>query len=488
MTESEEAAVCILGGGPAGATLAIRLAQLGHRVVLVECCRAPRRRVGESLSPGVWTQLDMLGARPAIENAGFPEFRRAVVDWESGAALTREFPPPPGGGPGLLVDRGRFDRLLLDVARAHGVRVLHPAAIRECRRGAEGWRLELDTGDRHLRVDAEFLALAGGRAASSRRTRRATGPRTLALHADWVGAGLPLDPRIEAGEDKWYWGMPLPDGGYSTMAFVDPLRFRGDRTGSLAAAYTRLIRGSKLLAGCRNAELSGPVRAADATPFVDDSPVGRHSIKVGEAALAIDPLSSSGVQRAIQGALAGAVVVNTLLRRPGCSAAALGFYRDSLQVASKRHQRWTAALYRAAAAGRDSSFWRDRTAEPEPEPEPDPAPGGVPHPQLPVALAPDIELVATPCVVGDFVAMRRALRHPRLAEPVAYFGGQELAPLLEQLRPGMTALELVQSWSGRGGVAPRVGIAIVGWMLEMGVLVAPPHRQREGAALSNVVV
>ncbi|HEY2925983.1 FAD-dependent oxidoreductase, partial [Piscinibacter sp.] len=43
--------VCVIGGGPAGSASAIRLAQLGHRVVLVE--RAPRGRahVGESLPP-----------------------------------------------------------------------------------------------------------------------------------------------------------------------------------------------------------------------------------------------------------------------------------------------------------------------------------------------------------------------------------------------------------------------------------------------------
>ena len=58
------------------------------------------------------------------------------------------------------------------------------------------------------------------------------------------------------------------------------------------------------------------------------------SIKVGDAALALDPLSSSGVQKAIQSALAGSVVVNTLLQRPGEQALAREFYRENLSEAS----------------------------------------------------------------------------------------------------------------------------------------------------------
>jgi flavin-dependent dehydrogenase len=483
MTESAEAAVCIVGGGPAGAALAIRLAQLGYRVVLVERSRSPRRRLGESLSPGIWAHLDMLGARPAIERTGFPEFQRTLMDWESGAAVTREFI----GRPGLLVDRRRFDGVMLDVARRHGVHVLHPAAIRERRFDGDGWRLLLDAGGRSIRVDAGFLALAGGRSASPSRTRRVTGPRTLALHACWRGPALPSDPCIEAGSDEWYWGMPLPNGSYSTMVFLDPERLRRDRAESLPAAFARLMARSTLIAGCRNAELVGPVLAADATPFVDEAPVDGHSIKVGEAALAIDPLSSSGVQRAMQSGLAAAVVVNTLLRRPADSAAALGFYRDNLNAAANRHRRWTAALYRAAAAGRDSRFWRDRAegADVEPGPQSQPAGGPVPHPALPVALSPEAELVATACIVGDFVALRRALRHPRLAEPVAFLDGHELAPLLEQLRPGMTALDVVRSWSS--GLAHRPAVAMIGWMLETGVLVSPPRGRRGDGVLSNAV-
>ncbi|MBM3480109.1 MAG: hypothetical protein FJX69_12970, partial [Alphaproteobacteria bacterium] len=110
----------------------------------------------------------------------------------------------------------------------------------------------------------------------------------------------------------------------------------------------------------RGAAADGPVAAIDATPHLDADPVQADAIRLGDAALAIDPISSSGVQKAIQGALAGAVVANTLLRRPDDAPAAIAFYRDMLAEASRRHARWTAGHYATVSRGVRDAFWSAR--------------------------------------------------------------------------------------------------------------------------------
>ena len=152
------------------------------------------------------------------------------------------------------------------------------------------------------------------------------------------------------------------------------------------------------------------------------------SIKVGDAALALDPLSSSGVQKAIQSALAGSVVVNTLLQRPRAQALARQFYRESLSEASTRHRAWARGHYAQVAASRTARFWRERAAAAS---SPDTAPPGaeatVP-PDAPLRLSPAVDIVELPCVVDRFIEERPAVRAPSLGAPVAYLGDLELAP------------------------------------------------------------
>src|SRR5207247_935039 len=120
--------VTVVGGGPAGAASAIRLAQLGHRVVLVERAERGRPHVGESLPPTVLPLLQTLGVGERIEAARFLRPRGAIVQWDG---LLRDVRDDARDEPGFQVDRGRFDALLLDAACACGVTLLQPVAAAE---------------------------------------------------------------------------------------------------------------------------------------------------------------------------------------------------------------------------------------------------------------------------------------------------------------------------------------------------------------------
>jgi flavin-dependent dehydrogenase len=457
--------ICIIGGGPAGCVLAARLAQFGLDVCLVERARFPRRHLGESLSPGVRPLLASIGAGPTIEQAGFPRVRKVSVHW----AEAREREDPDGQG--LLVDRGHFDRRLLEHARGCGVRIVQPAAVGKLQRRADGWTVSVAAEGRVLELAARLVADATGRAGVLRRRHRRTGPPTLALHAYWSGTGLPDQPRIEAGADAWFWGVPLPEGLYNTLVFVDPRDLRA-RRGTLAEKFHDLLARSSLLPAGADAKRIGRVQATDATPYLDDECVTEDSIKVGDAALALDPISSSGVQKAIQSALAGAAVVNTLLQRPHARALAQRFYRESLHESSRRHHAWAANHYAQVAARRAVRFWEERAAD---APAPDdratrPVAAAVP-PDVALRLSPGVDIVELPCLVDRFIETRPAVRTPDLAAPVAYLGELELAPLLQSVRSGMTPRDLARAWMPR--VPHRQGLAITQWLFARGLLV--PH-------------
>ena len=467
--------VCIVGGGPAGAVIAARLAQLGADVVLVERSAFPRAHLGESLSPGVLSLLETIGARRDVEEGGFVPVRSVLTNWDGTLGERVD-----AGEQGLLVDRGRFDELLLRRARALGVRVLQPAFVSARERRESEWLLSIQAAEATTTLRARFLVDATGRSAWLPGKRRRTAPRTLALYAYWRGRSLPDRPRIEAGSTAWYWGVPLPDGSYNTLVFVDGDSLRDGAYPSVRARFRALLARSGLMEHCVDAELSGSVHAADATPYLDEESVTSVSLKVGDAALVIDPLSSSGVQKAIQSALAGAIVVNTLLRRPEAADVAMQFYRESLSCASHRHCGWAASHYATVQARTDSPFWTDRASGAV---ERDEAPTGSLAARIasnePIALCPRLEIVSVPRLGAEYVEVGPALRHPGLETPVGYLGGWELAPLVHDIRTGMTPLQVVHTWSPR--VPLKSGIAITGWLLRHGILVSYPGAPSQDA-------
>src|SRR5260370_21534440 len=63
----------VAGGGPAGSSAAIAVAQRGHSVVLFERDTFPRFHIGESLLSTANDSFAALGVAGTIQAAGFPE-------------------------------------------------------------------------------------------------------------------------------------------------------------------------------------------------------------------------------------------------------------------------------------------------------------------------------------------------------------------------------------------------------------------------------
>ena len=64
--------VIVIGGGPAGSTVATLTAREGRNVVLLERERFPRFRVGESLMPATYWTLKRLGVLDRLKASHFP--------------------------------------------------------------------------------------------------------------------------------------------------------------------------------------------------------------------------------------------------------------------------------------------------------------------------------------------------------------------------------------------------------------------------------
>jgi len=341
--------VCIAGGRPSGAALALPLADFARTVALVEKACFP---------------LDTLGRRAEIESAGFIGVNSTTVQCAS------ETQRLSAHGGGLQLDRVRFDDLLLKAACAMpGIHRWQPARI-VGRAFVDGhWRVHLDNGQM---IRVRYLADAAGRARVLRGAKRPIGARTLAIHASWndIPNNTDGDTLVGAGQSAWYWGAPLPGGAFNATVFVGP------RLTPSAGACLRLLSQSRLLWPIlANAAVPRDILVCGAMPFADDSPITPVSQNTGNAALSIDPLPCQGVQRALGIYLYAAVELNTMLENPGDAERAIGFYRSRLADSPSFHafhataaREYCSAQYRKC----DFGFWKTRAqnsgAEPLPQP------------------------------------------------------------------------------------------------------------------------
>ncbi|MFI8432917.1 NAD(P)/FAD-dependent oxidoreductase [Streptomyces sp. NPDC079020] len=346
----DRADICVIGGGPAGSTAARQLALLGHSVHLVERAVFPRRRLGDCLALGI---SQVLGALGHSDPSGLRP-----------AELLARWAGAEHRSPTFVADRGVFDAFLLDAARTAGVRVSQPALARRPRRHDDGWRIEVRQAGRCFDLDCRFLIDAGGRAGLLRRNRRRAGARTTALYGYWRpgvrdGPGV----RVEAGHDEWLCAALLPDDTINAMVFVERARCAALDGDARRRLYRSTLSASDLIGPWLGTQLTGTF-ACDATSSIAEGTVGRDWIKIGEAALTLDPLSAQGVQTAMTTAMQGSMAAHSILRRPGTAAAAASFYQAHLRRLARHHDGLAAEHYRRQYQVQDRQFWIPRAVAP----------------------------------------------------------------------------------------------------------------------------
>ena len=192
-------------------------------------------------------------------------------------------------------------------------------------------------------------------------------------------------------------------------------------------------------------------------------------VMVGEANYSLDPLSSTGVEKALQSALIGAAVVNTLLNYPERSKLCTQFYRDRQQEAVTTHTAWMNQYYREVERYAGEPFWSARRAAPVLYPN-EPRANQLPQPRLTtsVRLAPDVCLTTEPCVINDEIATRPGLRAPSLTRPLVFLNGIEVSLLLADLPPSPKWQDLLASWSRL--TPPASAQRVAKWLWEKRIL------------------
>jgi hypothetical protein len=416
---------------------------LGHSVCVIERFAGGSAHSVESLSPGAWPVLDLLGASGRILEQMFIEPKLSLIRWRESEPHRK---PQPEGKRGLLIERPRFDTVLLALAEetgAHALRLTRVGSIEGYKHG--NWQLEVRNGNRSKAIACRYLIDASGRQGFLGGNRGAGGATRVRFSSatvavcGWLSDALPPGTTmVEAVADGWIWAAGLKHGLSAAMVFTDPETVRSRKRDGLEAIWREFLAA----AGLTPTPGMGPLRLCDATASYHRFPIGEGFLRTGEASYSIDPLSSTGVEKALIGGLTAGTVVHTILRHPDRASMCELFYRTRQQEDVYRHAAWAAGFYREVERFGERPFWmrRARLTVPEPSQVNEAASECSVNPvdevqlafsnRLPLRLAAGVRLRREPSVVGDEIAPVLSIISPELQRPVAFLDGIPIGELL----------------------------------------------------------
>jgi 2-polyprenyl-6-methoxyphenol hydroxylase-like FAD-dependent oxidoreductase len=360
--------VAVLGGGPAGAAMALGLVKRGCSTVVVERSDYRNVRIGETLTPAVRPLLVSLGIWDRFLAEGHSPSFNIRSAWGGDHLHDNNSIFNPHGA-GWRVDRARFDAMLARCAERLGALVYRKARLLSCEKDKSGnWKIEIAHGDRRRCVSTRFIVDATGRASYAARkqgARRLTWDHLIGVVSFFCltsdESGLDSSTLIEAAEDGWWYSAALPDSRLVVTYMTDADLYARGRKGSTEYWLQQLQRTTHTRSRVESyVHSSGPfIFPANSSRL--DLVADRNWLAIGDAAMAFDPLSGQGVFRALQSALRAAELIE--IDSVGDNVA-LRNYAGAVEKNFERYCSMRRKLYAGEQRWPQSLFWQRRASNP----------------------------------------------------------------------------------------------------------------------------
>jgi len=356
--------VLVLGGGPAGSSIALTLARAGRAVTMVERSRYDQPRVGETLAPSARLILASLRLWERFEQQGHAPSYAIRSAWGEPKLYEQDFTFHPYGT-GWHLNRQLFDAMIADAAEEAGATVYRGGQL-EANLQKEGgdWRVSLRHEGAVHRFSASFVVDTTGRVASFARRQGAVRKAHDAL-VGVLGFLSPASARInrdyhtllEAGESGWWYSALLPDLRMVAIYMTDADLLPRGRQSLPAFWQARLKQTDFTRTRLRAFNVDSAPRVVAANSSILDRFTGSNWLAAGDAAMAFDPLSSQGISQALEsGALAGRALECHLAG----DAAALPQYAAQTNGVFSRYAQLYEGYYGREQRWPHSAFWRRR--------------------------------------------------------------------------------------------------------------------------------
>jgi flavin-dependent dehydrogenase len=355
--------VIVIGGGPAGSTVASILAREGRKVVLFEKERFPRHHIGESLMTDTYLTFERMGLLEKMKASPF--VRKYSVQFANPAgkesrpfyffeALHHE------SAVTWQITRAQFDLMLIEHAAEQGADVHQETQIKRVLfDGDRAYGVEALMTDGTLQAfEAPVVVDATGQSAmlSNKFGWRVRDPKLkkAVLYSYFKDAhrepdlngGATLVLRTPLGSNGWFWYIPLENDITSVGVVADPEYLVKGRGQDLAKIFQEEI--DKVESVRRRVE--GATRVDKIYSILDYSYRSTHNagdgfILIGDAYGFLDPIYSSGVLLALKMAELAADRIHEAFANNDFSAARLGQSQEKLDKGIESMRKLVYAFY-----------------------------------------------------------------------------------------------------------------------------------------------
>lgn len=361
--------VVIVGGGPAGSTVATLVAQAGHRVLVVERAKFPRFHIGESLMPETYWVFERLGLLPKLRNSDFVRkysVQFVTASGKDSAPFYFEDRKPHESSVTWQVERADFDTMLLDHAAESGATVWQECNVVDIILAdpehddlprARGIVVQRKGDTEPIRIGAKVVVDATGMNAllSRKLGIRHADPnlRKASIFTHYKncrrepgkngGATLVLSTRQN---DGWFWYIPLRDDVTSVGVVADVNRLIKNRSGTPEQIFEEeLANCPGLQERMPEAQRCGPIHVTNDFSYRSSRCGGEGWVLVGDAFGFLDPMYSSGVFLALKSGELAADAINQAIDTGDFSAGQLSGWGDPLSQGMQVVRKLVYAFY-----------------------------------------------------------------------------------------------------------------------------------------------
>lgn len=320
----KEIDVLVIGAGPSGSVVSAILHRQNLNVLVVEKEKFPRFVIGESLLPACNGIMEEVGFLDAVKRYGFQFKNGAAFSWGD---KYRYFDfcdkSSDGYGTTFQVQRGDFDKVLIDEAIKQGVSVKFEVAVDSVAFQNDAVVANLNNGET---IKAKYIVDASGYGRVLPKMLNLEVPSTLTPRKaifthiednisevlyDRKKILITTHPRFR---DVWFWLIPFSNGRCSigVVGEEKTIDILGKDLAETLKAHTYEAPMLKRL--LNNAKWDTPVRTIKSYSKDVKQLYGDKYILLGNASEFLDPVFSSGVTIAMYSALMAGNLVARILR------------------------------------------------------------------------------------------------------------------------------------------------------------------------------